>query len=104
MAEYKYIVTVEAGPEAMDHALLDRLSVVAAYRLETLSERDDYYPAAGMEFDMLDNFEGKYFWDMSDEEFALNPPSRVDFETVAVSPVEPPADGAEVRVLVRLTH
>lgn len=101
---YTYQVTVvetEGGPDA---ALRERLAVCAVYRLETLEERDGHYPRAGGEFDMLDHLRGPFFWERTDEEMENDPPSRVDYEVVAVDPVEPPPAGGVVRVTVRLPY
>lgn len=104
MTENTYIVTVEAAPEGSSPEMLARLSKVAAYRLSTLERRDQHYPVAGENFDMLDNLEGKFFWEMTDEEFNNNPPGRVDFEVISVDPVERPATAADIRVHVRMPY
>lgn len=51
---------------------------------------------------MLDNFDGPFFWERTEEQLADDPPSQVDFEVVAVDPVEPPGEGGQVRVAVRV--
>lgn len=104
MPENTYVVTVEPGPDGPEPALLERLALIAAYRLEGLEDRDGHYPVAGGTFDMLDNLTGRFLWEMSDEELATNPPTRVDFEIVEVDPVERPQQNSQVRVRVRVPY
>jgi hypothetical protein len=97
-----YRVTVmeeEGGPEP---ALRERLATVAAFRLGRLDEKQGHYPVVDGWFDMLDGFEGKFLWEMTDEELEASPPSRIDFEVVAVDPPERPAVPSEIRVTVRV--
>lgn len=96
----RYKVEVEPGDDGPPAELLDRLATIAAHRLSRLNERDGHHPVVGAGFDMLDNLEGPYLWERTDEDLAENPPTRVDFEVVAVDPVDPPTDGTPVRVRV----
>lgn len=98
-----YEVTVAETDGGPDAAMRDRLARVAAYRLATLARRGGHHPQAGGGFDMLDHLEGPFFWQRTQEEMADNPPSRVDYEVLAVDPVAPPAaPDSTVRVTVRL--
>lgn len=99
-----YEVTVAETDGGPDAALRERLARVAAYRLETLAERHDHHPQAGGAFDMLDHLDGPFFWERTDEEMVDNPPSRVDFDVLAVDPVARPATPGTVRVTVRIAH
>jgi hypothetical protein len=99
---HDYVVTVaeeEGGPEP---ALRERFATCAAYRLGALEEREGHYPEVGGAFDMLDHFEGPFFWERTDEEMADDPPSRVDYEIVAVDPEVPPGSPQRVAVTVRV--
>jgi hypothetical protein len=98
---HAYEVTVVDEGGEVDEAMRARLSAVAAYRLATLEEREGHYPEAGGAFDMLDHFDGPFFWERTDAEMVDDPASRVDFEVVAVEPAEPAPDGV-VRVSVRV--
>lgn len=100
MATHTYEVTVEAGEDGPPPELVERWAKVATYRLEVLEEREGHYPAVGGSFDMLDNLEGKFFWEMTDEELEANPPTAVYFDIVSVDPAEPPTDDAPVKVTV----
>lgn len=93
------IEDTEGGPEP---TLRERFAVCAARRLQKI-EAEAGYPQAGQSFDILDAFEGKYVWEMTDAEFEATPPSRVDLEVVSVDPVEAPADGATVKVVARVS-
>ena len=97
-----YDVTVleeEGGPEA---ALRERFAVVAAYRLRSLDTREGHYPEVDGGFDMLDHFEGPYFWDRAAAALETDPPTRVDFEVVSVHPAERPAEPGVTKVTVRV--
>ena len=100
MATRTYEVTVQAGEEGPPPEIVERLVAVATYRLEGLEEKEGHYPRAGGSFDMLDNLEGKFFWEMTDEELEATPPTAVYFDIVAVDPAEAPTDGTPVRVTV----
>lgn len=93
------VLETEGGPDA---AMRERLARCAAYRLESLAKRRGSVPVVGGCFDMLDHFEGPFFWERSDAEMVDNPPSRVDYEVVAVDPPTPPAGGGTMRVTVRV--
>jgi hypothetical protein len=97
-AKYTYEVELEPQEGGPEPELRERLAVVAAHRLPKLED----YPSAGLAFDALDTFEGKYVWEMTPEEFEATPPTQVDFEVVSVDPVEAPADGAAVKVVARV--
>jgi hypothetical protein len=97
-----YDVTIPETPGGPDAAMRERLATCAAYRLETLEDRDGHYPQAGGAFDMLDHFSGPFFWDRSDEEMVNDPPSRVDYEVIAVDPPAAPSTSQTVRVTVRV--
>jgi hypothetical protein len=99
---HDFIVTVaqeDGGPEP---ELCERLATVAKYRLEKLAKDGGAYPEVGADFDMLDSFEGPFFWEMSDAQREETPPSSVQFEVLSVDPAEAPADGAEVNITVRV--
>ena len=99
---YTYRVVLLEEPGGPDAVLRDRLAQVAAYRLASLDRRQGHYPVVGGAFDMLDGFVGKFLWEMTDDELATTPPSRIDFEVVAVDPVERPTTPGEIRVTVRV--
>ena len=101
MAERTYEVEVVEEEEGPDAAMRERLATVAAYRLGRLDARDGYYPSVGEPFDMLDNLDGPFFWERTEEQLADDPPTQVDFEVVAVDPAERP-DAGVVRVTVRV--
>jgi hypothetical protein len=75
-----------------------------AYTLHVtdLERRTGHYPQVGGEFDMLDHFEGRFLWERSDEEMVDDPPSRVDYEVLAVDPLAPPTAPGVVKVQVRI--
>lgn len=104
MATYQYDVTVVDESGEMDPATQERLATVAAYRLETLDENEGSYPVPGGAFDMLDHFEGPFFWERTDEEMEADPPTSVAFEVVAVDPAEQPEAGATIRVEVTVPY
>lgn len=93
------VVETTNGPDA---AMRERLAQCAAFRLSRLEQRQGHYPRRGGEFDMLDHFEGRFLWERSDEELVDEPPSRVDYEVVAVDPEQPPATPGLVKVMVRI--
>ena len=97
---HTYEVTVAEQEEGPEPELRERWAKVAAYRLATLEEREGHYPEVGGNFDMLDNFEGPFFWERTDEELEADPPSSVQFEITAVDPAEPPAAPQVVTVTV----
>ena len=99
---YTYQVALLEEPGGPDAALRERLARVAAFRLASLDRRQGHYPVVGGAFDMLDGLEGKFLWEMTDEELEASPPSRIDFEVVAVDPVERPATPGDIRVTVRV--
>lgn len=104
MPENTYIVSVEPVPveDGPDAPMLERLATIAAFRLGSLERRTGHYPVPGALFDMLDCLDGKFLWEMTDEELEADPPTRVDFEVVSVEPAERPPQPSEVRVVVRL--
>lgn len=93
------VVETDAGP---DPAMRERLARCAAFRLGSLERRTGHYPQVGGEFDMLDHFEGRFLWERSDEEMVDDPPSRVDYEVLAVDPLAPPTAPGVVKVQVRI--
>lgn len=95
-----YEVQVEENEEGPPPELVERFAVVAAHRLARLNEQDGHHPEVGGTFDMLDHFEGPYFWERSDADLEADPPSSVTFEVLAVDPVDAPADGGSVQVRV----
>ncbi len=97
-----YVVTVDAEPDGPDAALRSRLARIAAFRLGRLETKTGHYPAVGGTFDMLDCLEGKFLWEMTDEELSQRPPTRIDFEVLDVVPAARPATPSEVRVRVRV--
>lgn len=97
-----YEVTVSDMDGGPDAAMRARLATCAAYRLETLEDRNGHYPQPGGEFDMLDHYSGPFFWERSDEELATDPPSRVDYEVISVEPAIKPAEPQTIRVQVRI--
>lgn len=99
-----YIVTVRATPDGPDEALRIRFATCAAFRLTTLEDREGYYPKVGEYFDMLDNLSGPFLWDMSDEDIDKNPPSRIDYQVLAVEPAIKPETSSEIRVEVAIVH
>ncbi|UYN84813.1 MAG: hypothetical protein KIT89_06570 [Microcella sp.] len=101
MSDYEFSVSVLAEDGGPDAPLRERFATVIAYRLELLNERDGTYPAVGDWFDFLDSFDGPFAWQMTDEEFEANPPTRVDFEVVGVTPTEAAGSGL-VTVTARL--
>lgn len=101
MSAYEFdvsFVAEEGGPEPH---LLERFATALTYRLELLDERDSAYPKAGDSSYFLDNFEGPFAWEMSDEEFEANPPTGVYYDIVSVDPVEPTGSG-RVAVTARI--
>ena len=103
MAQHTYRVEIEPIEDGPEPALLERFVTCANRRLAKL-EPTEGYPVAGGSFDILDAFEGKFVWEMSEAEFEATPPTRVDFEIVSVDPVEPPAEGDVVTVVARLVQ
>jgi len=97
-----YEVTVAETAGGPDAAMRERLATCAAFRLATLERRTGHYPQAGGEFDMLDNFAGAFLWERNDDEIANDPPSRVDYQVLAVDPPLPPDAAQTVRVAVRI--
>jgi hypothetical protein len=93
------IVDEEGGP---DPALRERLATCLARRLSRLEAHDGVYPAVGEPVDMLDNLEGKFIWEMTDAEVAENPPTRIDYEILAVDPTERPEPDVPVHVTARV--
>jgi hypothetical protein len=107
MSDYRdyrdYLVTISEEAGGPDAAMRERFAACLAYRLASLESRDGYFPAPGDPVDMLDNLEGKYFWEMTDDEVAQNPPSRIDYEIVSVDPADrPAATETPVRILARV--
>lgn len=99
---HTYEVTVAETPDGPDAAMRQRLATCAAFRLGSLERRTGHYPQAGGAFDMLDNFNGPFLWERSDEQIADDPPSRVDYEVVSVDPPSTPSSPRAVRVTVRV--
>jgi hypothetical protein len=99
---HDYVVTVVEEEEGPEPELRERLATVAAYRLGRLEEREGHYPEVGGQFDMLDHFEGPFFWERTDESMVDDPPTRVDFEIVAVDPAAPSDQPGRVQVSVRV--
>jgi len=99
---HTYQVTVAETAQGPGPELRERLAQCAVYRLETLDERHGHYPLPGSEFDMLDHFDGAFFWERSAESMDDDPPSRVDYVVVAVDPPQPPATPTTVRVTVEV--
>lgn len=79
--EYTTEIIEEAG--GPDEQLRVRLATVAAYRLTRIIEKDAFVVEPGAQFDMLDNFEGPFLWEMSDEDLERNPPTSVAFGVVS---------------------
>ena len=100
-ANHVYEVELEQQEGGPEPELQKRFIACAARRLQKI-EGDAGYPQAGQSFDILDAFEGKYVWEMSPEEFEATPPTQVDLEVVSVDPVDPPAEGASVKVVARV--
>jgi hypothetical protein len=101
MAAYQYTVELPAEDDGPEPALRERFATVIARRFQQLEEQKGIYPKAGDAFDFLDAFEGKFVWEMTDAEFEATPPTMVDFEVLAVEPVEPAGSGP-VAVTVRI--
>jgi hypothetical protein len=101
MAAYQYTVELPAEDGGPEPALRERFATVIARRFQQLEEQKGIYPKAGDTFDFLDAFEGKFVWEMTDAEFEATPPTMVDFEVLAVEPVEPGGSGP-VAVTVRI--
>ncbi len=99
---HTYLVTVVAEQGGPEEEMRERLAVIAAFRLQSLDRRTGQYPVVGGWFDMLDSLEGKFLWEMSDEELERKPPVRIDFELLSVDPAERPLTPTEVRVSVRV--
>ena len=99
---HTYQVTIPETAGGPDGPMRERLATCAASRLAGLEERTGHYTTAGGFFDMLDHFAGHFLWERSDEDLANDPPSRVDYEVIAVDPPTPPAAPQTVRVTVRL--
>ena len=101
MPGYDYTVDILAEDGGPEPQLRERLATVIAYRLHQLEEQKGLYPKAGDALDVMDAFEGKFVWEMTDAEFEATPPTLVDVEVVTVDPVEPAGSGA-VFVVVRI--
>jgi hypothetical protein len=101
MPTYQYTVDLLAEDGGPEPELRERFATVIAYRLGQLEDQKGVYPKAGDAFDFLDAFEGKFVWEMTDAEFEATPPTMVDFEVVAVDPIEPAGSGP-VAVTVRI--
>ncbi len=99
---HTYHVTIPEEPGGPDEALRRRFEAIAAFRLQSLDRRTGHYPVPGGAFDMLDCLEGKFLWEMTDEELEARPPSRIDFEVLSVEPLERPKVPSDVRVTVRV--
>ena len=101
VADRTYEVEVVEEDDGPDAALRDRLATVAAFRLGRLDVREGHYPSVGESFDMLDNFDGPFLWERTDEQLADDPPtasiSRCSPSTRSSRPA-----GAHVRVTVRV--
>jgi hypothetical protein len=93
MSKYEFDVTVVSGEGGPGPELLKRFAVCMTYRLELLDERDNAYPTAGDSSYFLDSFEGKFAWELSDDELEANPPTGVYYNIVEVEPVDPAGSG-----------
>lgn len=89
----------EGGPEP---ELRERWAICVARRFRVLEEDGAPYPEAGGEVDILDNLEGKFIWEVTDEEFEADPPTGVAFEILGVDPVTAPTEPGPVTVRVRV--
>jgi hypothetical protein len=98
----RFEVEVAEQPDGPDAELRARFRVCAERRLTKLEAQGRAYPAVGDVFDILDAFEGPYVWEMTPEELAARPPVGVELEVTAVDPIEPVAEPAPVRVVVRV--
>jgi hypothetical protein len=93
VSDYEFSVTIVAEEGGPEPALRERFVTAIVYRLELLNDRDGTYPKAGDNLDFLDSFQGPFSWELTEEEFYNNPPSRVDFDVVDVDPVTPAGSG-----------
>ena len=93
MSKYEFDVTVVSDEGGPGPELLKRFAVCMTYRLELLDERDNAYPKVGDSSYFLDSFEGKFAWELSDEELEANPPTGVYYNIVEVEPVDPAGSG-----------
>lgn len=101
MSAYEYTVQVLAEDGGPEPELRERFATVIARRFQKLEDQKGVYPKAGDAFDFMDAFEGKFIWEMTDDDLEATPPSLVDFEVVEVDPVEPAGSGP-VAVTVRI--
>jgi hypothetical protein len=101
MTAYAFTVDVAAEGGGPEPELRERFATVIAHRLGQLADREGVYPKAGDAFDFMDAFEGRFIWEMTDADLEATPPTLVDFEVVAVDPVEPAGSGP-VAVSVRI--
>ncbi|MBA4246917.1 MAG: hypothetical protein C0444_01290 [Microbacterium sp.] len=101
MSKYEFDVTVVTDEGGPDPELLKRFAVCMTYRLELLDERDNAYPAVGDSSYFLDSFEGKFAWELSDDELESNPPTGVYYDIEHVDPAEPAGSG-RVTVTARI--
>jgi hypothetical protein len=101
MSKYEFDVTVVSDEGGPGPELLKRFAVCMTYRLELLDERDNAYPAVGDSSYFLDSFEGKFAWELTDDELESNPPTGVYYDIEEVSPVEPAGSG-RVTVTARI--
>lgn len=101
MSAYEYTVDVLAEDGGPEPELRERFATVISHRLAKLEDQKSVYPKAGDAFDFMDTFEGPFIWEMTDDDLEATPPTLVDFEVVAVDPVEPAGSGP-VAVTVRI--
>jgi hypothetical protein len=95
----EFEVTLEEQEDGPDEKLRARFAVCASRRLA--KQAAEAYPKSGSQFDILDAFEGKFVWEMSQAEMEQNPPSSVEMEIVSIEPASAPTSG-KVRVLARV--
>ena len=95
---HRYVVEIVADPEVPEEHRA-RFKVCLERRLAKLAERGKV-PEAGQTADILDNFAGKYVWEMTPAELEQTPPSSVELE---IRSLEPLADGSH-RVVAAVVY
>ncbi len=96
-----YVVHIEEQDDGPDAALRERFATCAAHQLGLLEEREGTFPEAGGSFSITDAFEGKYVWEMTDDEVASSPLTIINLDVLSVDPT--PASSADtVHVTVRV--
>jgi hypothetical protein len=93
---HTFEVTVEEHADGPGPELRARFAACAARRLRNLENEDGTYPRPGFGFNILDGFEGKFVWEMTDDEVADAPLTFVDLEVTAVDPPTPSGDGTVI--------